>query len=238
MGDDFYSVELIADDATADGVSVQTDETVVESPPVADHDVFFTIARAEDFFGKIKGIMRSLFVSQTGIRIQVFQCDRVFGGQGMVTAQENMGPGNEQTMEFQIIFPQRLFQDSFVEVIQVENPDFTAQTGHVLYDFIRRRFADAEIILIPVIVLQQFDERFGCKGIVLAGNAELMLYRTMVKVLFFNEISLLYDLTRIREKFLAFGSHGDALAGTVEYFDTQFCFQVLDSAGQAGLGNE
>ena len=47
VGDDFYSVELIADDATADGVSVQTDETVVESPPVADHDVFFTIARAE-----------------------------------------------------------------------------------------------------------------------------------------------------------------------------------------------
>lgn len=88
--------------------------------------------------------MRPLFVGQTGIGVKIFQCDRVFGSQWMAAAQEDVGPGNEQTMEFQIIFPQRLFQDSFVEIIQVENPDFTAQAGHVLYDFIRRRFADAK----------------------------------------------------------------------------------------------
>ena len=80
LGDDVLAVEFVADDAGADGVSVQADEQVKECGAVADFDVSRAIEvdGGEGFFGKVERVKVTLFVSEVRKGFEVIEGDFVF----------------------------------------------------------------------------------------------------------------------------------------------------------------
>ena len=73
LRDNVLAVEFVADNAGADGVSVQTDEQVKECGAIAHFDVSraVEIDSGERFFGKVEGVEIALFVSQVRERFEV-----------------------------------------------------------------------------------------------------------------------------------------------------------------------
>ena len=69
--DDVPAVEFVANDAGADGVTVQADEQVEKRGAVADLDVAraIEIDGGQGFFGKVEGVEVALFVGQVRIRL-------------------------------------------------------------------------------------------------------------------------------------------------------------------------
>ena len=72
-GHDVLSVQFLADDATADGVAVQSDQQVEQRRPVPDNNVLFAVPRTEDLLSEVKGIVLSLFIGQPRVGRQVLQ---------------------------------------------------------------------------------------------------------------------------------------------------------------------
>ena len=80
--DDVLAVELMADDAGANGVAVKTDKQVKKCRAVADFDVSqaIEIDGGEGFFGKVERVEIALFVSQVREWLEIGESDFFFFG--------------------------------------------------------------------------------------------------------------------------------------------------------------
>lgn len=69
--DNVAAVELVADDARANGVTVKTDKQVEKGGAVANLDIARTIEinSGQGFFGKVERVEIALFVGQVRIRL-------------------------------------------------------------------------------------------------------------------------------------------------------------------------
>ena len=143
----------------------------------------------------------------------------------------------KQFRKLQIVGFQNLSQNSFVELVEIENSDFTFQTGNIINDLIGLGFPQTEIIIVTAIHLNQVYKCIYRKGIMLCRNAEFLFSTGLVGILFRDQSSLLQNLSGIAQKHFPLFGNKNAFIGAVENGDAHFLFQFLECFCQAGLGN-
>ena len=97
---DIFSVEFLADHATANRVSVHADQEIKEGCAVADNDILFRFSRAQNFLGKVKRIVFALLVGEARIGCEIFQGNPFFFGKRAETADKNMGMGDKLSLSY------------------------------------------------------------------------------------------------------------------------------------------
>ena len=221
FGDDVLAVEFVADDAGADGVSVQADEQVKECGTVADFDVSRAIEvdGGEGFFGKVERVKVTLFVSEVREGFEVFESDFVFFRERILGRHENMQRCRKERFEYEIVLLDELADDFFVFVAEVEYADFAFHFGDVVNDFVCLRFAEGKIVARATEFADDIDECIHRKGIMLAAHGKDSVAALAAFVAVFEKGRLLHDLSCIRKEFVAFVCDGDAFIGAVEYGD-------------------
>ena len=237
FGDDVLAVEFVADDAGADGVSVQADEQVKECGAVADFDVSRAIEvdGGERFFSKVERVKVTLFVSEVRIGLKVFEGDFVFFRKRVLGRHEYMQRCRKERFEYEVVLLDELADDFFVFVAEVEHADFAFHFGDVINDFVCLRFAEGKVVAGAAEFTDDIDECVHRKGIVLAAHRKDGVAALAAFVAVFKEGRLLHDLSCIREEFVAFVCDGDALIGAVEYGDVQLAFEFVNRRGKARL---
>ena len=237
FGDDVLAVEFVADDAGADGVSVQADEQVKECGAVTDFDVSRAIEvdGGEGFFGKVERVKVTLFVSEVRIGLKVFKGDFVFFRERVLGRHEHMQRCRKERFEHEIVLLDELADDFFVFVAEVEYADFAFHFGDVVNDFVCLRFAEGEVVAGAAKFADDIDECVHRKGIMLAAHGKNGVAALAAFVAVFEEGRLLYDLSCIREEFVTFICNGDAFIRAVEYSDVQLAFEFVNRRGKARL---
>ena len=237
LGDDVLAVEFVADDAGADGVSVQADEQVKEGSAVADFDVSRAIEvdGGEGFFGKVERVEIALFVSEVREGFEVIEGDSVFFRERIPGRHEHMQGSREERFEHEVVFLDELADDFFVFVAEVKHADFAFHFGDVVNDFVCLRLAEGEVVAGAAEFADDIDECVDGKGIVLAAHGKDGVAALAAFVAVFEECRLLHDLSCVREEFVAFVCDSDAFVGAVEYGDVQLAFEFVDRGGKARL---
>jgi len=237
FGNDILAVEFMADNAGADGVSIQADEQVKECGAVADFDVSRAIEvdGGEGFFGKVERVKVTLFVSEVRIGLKVFEGDFVFFRERVLGRHEHMQRCRKERFEYEIVLLNELADDFFVFVAEVEHTDFAFHFGDVVNNFVCLRFAEGEVVAGATEFTDDIDECVHRKGIVLAAHGKDGVAALAAFVAVFEKGRLLHDLSCIREEFVAFVCDGDTFIGAVEYGDVQLAFEFMDRGGKARL---
>lgn len=124
--DNVSTVELVADDAGANGVAIQTDEQVEKRRAVANLDIAraIEIDGGQGFFGKVEGVEVALFVGQVRIWFQVFQRDFFFFRKRIFRRHKHMQRGRKERFKDQIVLLNKFFDDFFVLVAQIKYANF------------------------------------------------------------------------------------------------------------------
>ena len=237
LGDDVLAVEFVADDAGADGVSVQADEQVKECGAVADFDVSRAIEvdGGEGFFGKVERVEIALFVSEIREGFKVFEGDFFFFGKRVLGRHEHVQRRREERFEHEVVLLDELADDFFVFVAEVEHADFAFHFGDVVNDFVCLRLAEGEVVAGAAEFADDIDERVDGKGIVLAAHGKDGVAALAAFVAVFEEGRLLHDLSCVREEFVAFVCNGHAFVGAVENCYAHFFFEFVDGGGETRL---
>ena len=230
LGDDVFAVEFVANDTGANGVAVKADEQVEKCGAVADFDVSRAIEvdGGEGFFGKVKRVKVTLFVSEVRIGLKVFEGDFVFFRERVLRRHEHMQRCRKERFEYEIVLLDELADDFFVFVAEVEHADFAFHFGDVVNDFVCLRFAERKVVAGAAKLADDIDECVHRKGIMLAAHGKDGVAALAAFVAVFEEGRLLYNLSCIREEFVAFVCNGDSFIGAVEYGDVQLAFEFMD----------
>ena len=131
-----------------------------------------------------------------------------------------------------------LADDFFVFVAEVEHADFAFHFGDVVNDFVCLRFAEGKIVARATEFADDIDKCIHRKGIMLAAHGKDGVAALAAFVAVFEEARLFYNLSCVREEFIAFVCDGDAFIGAVEYGDVQLAFEFMDRGGKARLRNK
>ncbi len=237
FGDDVLAVEFVADDAGADGVSVQADEQVKECGAVADFDVSraIEIDGSEGFFGKIERVKVTLFVSEVRIGLKVFEGDFVFFRKRVLGRHEHVKRCCKERFKDEVVLLDELGDDLFVFIAEVEHAHFAFHFGDIVNNFVCLRFAKRKVVAGATEFADDIDERVHRKGIMLAAHGKDGVAALAAFVAVFEEGRLFHDLPCVREEFIAFVCDGDAFIGAVEYGNVQLAFEFMDRGGKARL---
>lgn len=127
-----------------------------------------------------------------------------------------MGLGHEQLPEHQVIGLEDLLEDGLVEIVVVEDPDFTAHMGHIVDDGVSLGLLETEIVGFPPVFLDQIHKGIHRKGIVLGGNGELLLASRLFLIPGFQEVCLFQHLPSIPQENFSFLGQVDPLVGPLK----------------------
>ena len=240
LGDDVLAVEFVADDAGADGVSVQADEQVKECGAVADFDVSRAIEvdGGEGFFGKVERVEIALFVSEVREGFKVFEGDFFFFGKRVLGRHEHVKRRCEKRFKYEVVLLDELCDHFFVFVAEVEYAHFAFHFGDIVNDFVCLRFTEGEVVTRTAKLADNVDECVDGKRVVLTAHGENGVAAFAAFVAVFKECCLLQDLSCVRKEFVAFVCDSDAFVGAVEYGDVQFAFEFVDGGGETRLRDE
>ena len=86
----------------------------------------------------------------------------------------------KQFCKLQHIFHQDFPKGLLIKMISVQNPDFTAVIFYIFNDFIGFGFMNRKLIFIVIKFLCHGNKSFDSKGIMLHGNTEFFLRRSVL----------------------------------------------------------
>ena len=156
----------------------------------------------------------------------------------MVLPHVGVGLAVDQVVELQVAFLEQVGDVLAVEIAQVQDADFALEACHVVDDFLGLGFAESEVVVVQVELLDHFHEGLDGKGVVLRGYGEFLLLVHGVAVAFEDCFVVVVQLACLRHELFAFGGERDAAAGAVENYDADFLFEVADGGGERRLRNE
>ena len=141
-------------------------------------------------------------------------------------ADEYMGAGFKQRMEYKAAFLEQLFQHLPVKIIDVEDAQLTPVILYIVDNLIGAGFPQGEFIFVRVLAGYQVGERIDGKGIVLGGYGADTLHRFFVCVVLLQQLGLLQHLSGIGQELHSLGGQGDPLGAAVEDGYAHFLFQL------------
>ena len=234
-GTDVRTVECFADDAAANGITIQTDQQIEQCCAVTHQNVLFAVQSAQNLLRKIERIVLPLLIGKARVELQIVQCQSLFLRQRAGCADEHVGLCGEERRENQIMFSDDFAQNGFIVVVQIEHAHLTAQLRNILNDLVGLRLSDTEIVFLSAVFFQQFHKGFHGKGIVLGRHAKLMLDRGRAKIFLFDEFYLSQHLPSISQKLFSLRSQSHTPVGAVKNGQPNFLLQLSDGIRQAGL---
>lgn len=111
----------------------------------------------------------------------------------------------EQRSELQVPVTEQLVHDLVVALVDIQNPDVTAQGTHILDDLIGLRLSQAEIVLLHLALLHQLHKSIRNKRIMLCRYREIDRAALLAGIAVLHEFGLLNNLPGITQEFHAFG---------------------------------
>ena len=141
--------------------------------------------------------MVPLNVGKVGIWFQVFHGDLISIMEGMGIGNEDVGGCRKELMEDEVVGLEELFQDGTVEVVHIEDADFTFHIRHITDDFIGLCFLKTKIVGVAAVFLDEVDKGIDRKGVVLGRNTKFLLAAGLGLIVGFKECGLFQDLTGI-----------------------------------------
>ncbi len=237
LGNDVLAVELMANDAGANGVAVEADKQIEKRGAVADLDVSraVKIDSGEGFFGKVERVEIALFVSEVREGFKVFEGDFFFFGKWILGRHEHVKRRCEKRFKYKVVLLDELGDDFFVFVAEVEYAHFAFHFGDIVNNFIGLRFAEGEVVARTAELADNIDKRVHGKRIVLAAHGENGVAAFAALVAVFEKCRLFQNLPCIREKFVAFVCDGHTFIGAIENGHAHFFFKFVDGRGKARL---
>ena len=118
-GYDVRTVQLLADDPAADGISVDPDQHVEQGGTVTDIELTVTVHGAQYFFGEIEGVVAALLEAEARIRLQILRGYGVLGSERIVSSDKDMWPDDEKPGEGEPLVPQCFSKDGLIEAVQI-----------------------------------------------------------------------------------------------------------------------
>ena len=195
------------------------------------------ILRGHQLFGKVEGVV-ALLKGQAGVGLQVLQGDGAPPGQGMLLPQVDKGAAVDQRVKDQPLLVQQLQQGLPVALVQIQDADFAAEAGHVLDHLPGAGFPDGQLVFRHVHVGRGFHKGLDGEGIMLGGNGEAGFPLFHFAEFLHQRQILGFHLPGVGQEAHAVRRQGDALAGAAQQDQPQLLLQLLDGAGQGGLGYE
>ena len=236
-GDVIADVQLLADDAAAQGVGVQAHHEVQHRGPVTALDDAGIFAGGQQFLGQIEAAVVPLLKGKAGIGRQVLKGDGAALGQGMLAPQVHIGGTVDQVGEGQARGAHQLFQGAAVEVVEVQDADLAAGGGHVLQHRLGAGLADGKVVFAHVEAAGHLHKGLDRKGIMLGGHGKLLPPSPLLAVYVHQVHVLAVHLPGIGQKARALRRQRHPALGAVENGDADLLFQFLNGAGQGGLGH-
>ncbi|MNC21989.1 hypothetical protein D3C75_699770 [compost metagenome] len=183
-------------------------------------------------------IILPLLKIQVRILLQLLQCHHGMAGQRIMGADKNMGLGRKQAVEHQIGVFEQPADYLAIEIVHVEDADFAFLVLHILDDLMGFGLPQGQLVLILPMLLHQLDEGVDGKGIMLGGHGKMLRRRFGVEIPALQQLRLLDHLPGVAEELRPFLGQHNPLVGPLKNSNAGLFLQLLDGAGQAGLGDE
>ncbi len=149
-----------------------------------------------------------------------------------------MGLRNKNAVELQVGVADEALDDIAVVVAQIEDSQLAAPQANILYNVVRPRLPQRELIFFTAILLHKFHKCVDHEGIVLGRHGEDPARRGAVLIGLLQNSDLFCDLPGIGQEPGPLLRKGDTPVGTLEDGNAHLCLQVRDGLGQAGLGDK
>ena len=153
----------------------------------------------------------------------------------MVLAHKYMRGSLEQGVELHVGFFESALEHAPVEVVGIEHAYLAAETAHVFDDFRRGAFAQHQVVLIACARFGHIHERLHAEGVMLRGNGQSHVGRTMFGIAALKHVGLLDYLARVTQKLGAVVGQRHAAIAARENGDAQLLLEVFDGRGQVRL---
>ncbi len=114
-----------------------------------------------------------------------------------------------------------------VEVVEVDYAYLAAESRDVADDLGGLCLADCELVLSGVELLDHFNERLDREGVVLRGDAELLLDIALADVLLGEDVELSDHLPRVLQELRAVVGERDATTAAVENLNAYLALELL-----------
>ena len=121
-----WSVELLVNKASADGVAVQTNNQVKDGGAVSDHDVLIAIKCCQKLLREIERIVFALLVRKTRVGGKIVECYRGALCQRIIFSYKDAWFTLKQWRENQALILQRFSNNALVERVEVKDAYFTS----------------------------------------------------------------------------------------------------------------
>ena len=130
-------------------------------------------------------------------------------------------------MELQTVGAEQLGQGLAVEIIEVDYAYLASESCNIA-DYLRSLgLADSKFIFRGVKMLYHLHESLYRKGVVLGGNAELLLYAALADVFLCQNVELSHYLSCVLDKLGTVIGKSNSPAAPVEYLYSYFLFKLL-----------
>ena len=116
----------------------------------------------------------------------------------------------KERMEFQAVLVEEFCEGFPVELIEIENAEFTLHVSHMAHDRVCFCFMNREFIVFKAEFIRGLDERLDREGIVLGGDRKPGFPGGSVDEALLQYPVLRDDLSGISEEFLSVLRDGDA----------------------------
>ncbi|MNC25984.1 hypothetical protein D3C75_740990 [compost metagenome] len=113
--------------------------------------------------------------------------------------------GVEQRSEFQVPVAEQLVHHLIIALIDVENPQITAERPHIFDNLIGLRFSQTEVVFRHLALFHQLDKSIHDKRIMLGGHGKIDGAALFPGVPVLHKFSLFNNLPGITQKFHPFG---------------------------------
>ena len=153
----------------------------------------------------------------------------------MPAAEKDVRFCHKQFRELQLLRTHQLPQHCLVKRVEVQDADLAFHLGDILQNLVGLCFPQAEIIVFSAARPNQRHKGIDGKGIMLGGNAELLLLPRVRQILFLDERRLFQHLPGIAQKDLALLGNRNATVSAGENGNAHLLFQLFQRLGQAWL---
>ena len=104
----------------------------------------------------------------------------------MILPEVDVCSAGKQIVEFQVIILHQLVQHFRIEIIPIQDAEFTLEVLHIHQHIVRSRLVNGKLVFIHAELFHHLHKSIDRKGIMLHGNTEFFLYFFFLYILGFN----------------------------------------------------
>ena len=115
----------------------------------------------------------------------------------MILPEVDVCSAGKQIVEFQVIILHQLVQHFRIEIIPIQDAEFTLEVLHIHQHIVRSRLVNGKLVFIHAELFHQLHECLHGKAVMLHRHTEFFLAFRAVNIAVFEKLILIGNLARV-----------------------------------------